>query len=289
MYIFKNHSKTKLKNDLIIDGNRDNFESLFIEIINEKAPPNNNFYEFEIGLKTILSRLDNVNKPCYLMGDFNIDLLKYKQCNFSNLFFNQLHSSGFVPLIRKPTRITKRTATLIDNIFTNIINQTEHFNGILINDISDHLPVFTITKLDKYSQTIKPGLDAYTTRIITNSSLESFAQKLQQCDWQSTLSESDPIVSYEAFVKEFFGQYDKCFPIKKIKSKNAKRSENVWISIGLRKSSKTKEKLYKKFLTNKTVESETKYKVCRNKLNHLIRIAKKKITTIIDLVKHMIT
>ena len=186
-----------------------------------------------------------------------------------------MRSSGFVPLIRKPTRITKRTAILIDNIFTTIINQTEHFNGILINDISDHLPVFTITKLDKYSQTIEPGLDAYTTRIITNSSLESFAQKLQQCDWQSTLSESDPIVSYEAFVKEFLGQYDKCFPIKRIKSKNAKRSENAWISIGLRKLSKTKEKLYKKFLTNKTVESETKYKVYRNELNHLIRIAKK--------------
>ena len=50
----KDDLKAKLRNDL-------NFESLFIEIINEKAkniivgtiyhPPNNNFYEFEIGLK----------------------------------------------------------------------------------------------------------------------------------------------------------------------------------------------------------------------------------------------
>ena len=45
----------------------------------------------------------------------------------------------------KPTRITKSTATLIDNLFTNNLSKTEHLNGILFNDISDHLPIFTIT------------------------------------------------------------------------------------------------------------------------------------------------
>ena len=46
-------------------------------------------------------------------------------------------------LINKPTRITNRSATLIDNIFTNAF-EISHNSGILLNDLSDHLPIFTI-------------------------------------------------------------------------------------------------------------------------------------------------
>jgi hypothetical protein len=37
--------------------------------------------------------------------------------------------------------ITAHSATLIDNIFTNHLTQNL-FSGIIINDLSDHLPVF---------------------------------------------------------------------------------------------------------------------------------------------------
>ena len=74
------------------------------------------------------------------MGDFNIDLLKYKCCKYLNNVFNQFSSSGYMHFITKATRITKSTATLIDNIFTNNANKTGHQSGILLIDISDHLP-----------------------------------------------------------------------------------------------------------------------------------------------------
>ena len=64
------------------------------------------------------------------MCDLNIDLLKYNYCKFSTEFFNQFSSSGYTPLITKPTRITKSTATLID-IFTNNLSKMEHLNDIL--------------------------------------------------------------------------------------------------------------------------------------------------------------
>ena len=47
------------------------------------------------------------------------------------------------PLINKPTIITNHSATLIDNIFTNAF-RISHCSGILVNDLSDHLPIFTI-------------------------------------------------------------------------------------------------------------------------------------------------
>ena len=65
------------------------------------------------------------------------------------------------------------------------------------------------------------------------------------------------------------------FHQKKYKSKNTKRDNKLWISRGLIKSSKTKEKLYKKFIKNPTKSNEQIYKKYCNKLNHLIRIAKK--------------
>ena len=49
------------------------------------------------------------------------------------------------PLIDRPDRILEYSATLIDNIFSNNLYDRIS-NGLLINDISDHLPVSSITK-----------------------------------------------------------------------------------------------------------------------------------------------
>ena len=72
-----------------------------------------------------------------------------------------------------------------------------------------------------------------------------------------------------------YSVYNKTFPINNCKSKNSKRSNNQWISQGLKKSSKRKEALYKNFIKKPTQINERDYKRYRNKLNHLIRIAKK--------------
>ena len=78
------------------------------------------------------------------MGDFNLDLLKLDENQYIKDFINQMFSSTFYPLISKPTRITNSSATLIDNIFVNNLDEC-HKCGILFTDLSDHLPVFQIT------------------------------------------------------------------------------------------------------------------------------------------------
>ena len=109
-----------------------------------------------------------------------------------------------MPLITKPTRITKSTATLIDNIYTNNTHKTGHQSGILLNDISDHLPIFTITEHEMKNCPVIPNSGSYTIRKIGIKSLELFANKIKGCDWQSTLSKNNPAESYESFFKEFF-------------------------------------------------------------------------------------
>ena len=47
------------------------------------------------------------------------------------------------PFINRPTRRVKERATLIDNIYSNMI-KNDILTGIFYTDISDHFPVFYI-------------------------------------------------------------------------------------------------------------------------------------------------
>ena len=163
----------------------DILESIFIEASKEGKdkiiigtiykPPSNNYDDFETLLNSILQQIDKEKKTCILMGDFNIDLLKYEHNNDTNRFIHQMYSSHFYPVINKPTRITASTATIIDNIFINDINC---INGILINDLSDHLPVFQVLP----SKCKKPMSKNYIKREITKENLDKLRDEVQNID-----------------------------------------------------------------------------------------------------------
>ena len=82
-------------------------------------------------------------KPVYILGDFNLDLLKLETCRFSHDFLLSLQSCHFLPTIDKPTRVHRSSATLIDNIFTNCPEQ-HIMSGNIVSDISDHFTQFCI-------------------------------------------------------------------------------------------------------------------------------------------------
>ena len=98
-------------------------------------------------------KVSRENKVCYLMADFNLNLLNYENRQFTNEFLDIMYSCIpklllllllFVPLICRPTRKTANTAILIDNIFSNNL-ENHAFRGLFFTDVSDHLPVFTVT------------------------------------------------------------------------------------------------------------------------------------------------
>ena len=76
-------------------------------------------------------------------------------------------------------------------------------------------------------------------------------------------------------MKTFMKLYNEVFPLKQMTSKEIKRKGKPWISKGIVKSSMYKRKLYKHFLKKASHSNEMKYKKYRNKLNHIIRLAKK--------------
>ena len=61
-------------------------------------------------------------------------------------------------MIQEPTRITKNSATVIDNIFCNSKTTLES-SGAIIYDISDHLPIFTVTNAGKRKDVVDDYMD----------------------------------------------------------------------------------------------------------------------------------
>lgn len=104
-------------------------------------PPNYNDRIFLEELEAALGKLDLERKLVVLAGDYNFNLshlpLNHSALSFSNL----LSSHGYAQLISKPTRIQNNSATLLDNFFINGSNNFQK-SGIIIDDLSDHFPIF---------------------------------------------------------------------------------------------------------------------------------------------------
>ena len=82
-----------------------------------------------------------------MCADFNINLLDHKLTSHTQHFVDLLLSLSLFPLINRPTRLSNQHASIIDNIFTNAINKNINC-GIVMEDISDHFPIFFISELE---------------------------------------------------------------------------------------------------------------------------------------------
>ena len=92
-----------------------------------------------------MEKIKKENKICYLVGDYNMNLINVDSHSLTSEFNDIMYSGGFIPLITRPTRVTHTSATLIDNIYSNQILDRDHsLNGIMMTDISHHYPIFHI-------------------------------------------------------------------------------------------------------------------------------------------------
>ena len=89
----------------------------------------------------MLSKYDKSSKIISIMGDFNINLLECEHHNDTNNFVNSMVSHYLLPYILHPTRVTDHSATVIDNIFSNVTD-FETVSGNIFNQMADHYSVF---------------------------------------------------------------------------------------------------------------------------------------------------
>ena len=104
--------------------------------------PNSNIRSFLKYLDLIVQKIKNMKLKCTIMGDFNLDLLKYNENDCVKEYISIMFSGGFFSLINRPTRVGNRSATLICHLWSNDF-ETVHNGGILMSDISDDFTLFS--------------------------------------------------------------------------------------------------------------------------------------------------
>ena len=195
------------------------------------------------------------------MGDININTLG--KSKIANEYLNLIRSEGFNPLIFEATRITEKTQSCIDHIHSNFASTCT--SGSIAIEIADHLPVFTIL----YDPDISPFPDSIEYRDFTNFKSKSFKSDLRKEDWRTVLNCTNINDCLSRFLHKFNKISNKHAPIKVLKIKN--KSCKPWITSGLKKSIKTRDNLYKKWLITRDISWHNKYKYYRNKIASINR------------------
>ena len=256
----------------------DSAEAMFIELSKDETglnknvvigliyrPPNQDIKIFNELISEKLNMTKNENKLLYVMGDFNIDILKHDDHLATSEFLETLYSYVLFPLISKPTRIAKETATLIDNIFSSDFANESSLNGLLFTDISDHLPIFSIHSIAKTSEKTY----TFKRRFHSNQNVDAFINKLNCINWDLISQNDNGNEAFQLFHSTFSRVYDECFPL--ITVKHNYKNRKPWLTKGIKKSIKIKNQLYLKQLRYRTCENITMYKVYKGNLTKLMR------------------
>ena len=172
-------------------------------------------------LFTLMDKLSD-KKHVFLLGDFNIDLMKNEIDEQTCTFLDTLTSNLFVPHIIQPTRITPHTKTLIDNIFSNTPNFSQGKSGNLTLSISDHLAQFLIVPLDTGNI---PKEFKLLKRDINYFDRENFFLDLISIDWPTViqLEIEDHNLSFDKYFTTINTLIDKYMPLIQMTSKEAKQ------------------------------------------------------------------
>ena len=145
--------------------------------------------EFNLIYNNLIEKISSENKQAFIMGDFNIDLLKCDSIQNNEDFLQTNFSSFYKPTIVRPTRITPHSKTLIDNIFTNTLENIS--SGNIITSISDHLPQYSIVEHNE-NEMKKTVKTKHLYRDLKNFDRENFILDYISFSWDDIFANKTP-------------------------------------------------------------------------------------------------
>ena len=203
--------------------------------------------------------------------------MDYNEHNQTNEFLDSLASNSFIHLILQPTRITSHPNTLIDNVFSNVIDP-DIISGNLTATISDHLPQFAIIP-NMFGNILGNKSNIYE-RDWSKFDQENFILDYFSVDWEDLLKIDDLNAgnSTKIYLDKINMLLDTYAPLKRINKYKLKFKSKPWITLGLQKSISVKNKLLTNFINKKDPilkeEFHTNYKKYRNLLSTLMKKSK---------------
>ena len=156
-------------------------------------------------------------------------------------------TQGFFPKITFPTRFSDMNGTLIDNVLCRLSNTSINNDaGIIVTQLSDHLPYFICLrtmKVDKpepkyiyIKQTSETSINKVKHEIITASIYDKL----------NTHVDANPNTNFDILDNTISQIIKTCMPLKRVKFDKHKHKKSNWITAGLIRSIKFRDKLYLK-------------------------------------------
>ena len=221
-------------------------------------PLNTDPLNFRIAINTISSTSLKEKKEIILGMDHNLDLLKSGIHKQTQLFLTNLLEKNIYPTITKPTRICQNIATLIDNIFMSKNLHTYFESLIILDDISDHLPLLVLLKQTKLIDN-KPII--FESRKLNENMIMLIKQKLFQVNWTKLLNATNCSDNFDLFPTKLNEIVDSVSPLMKVKISTKRKYREPSMTRGLEISGRRKLCLYKETLKVTAMHKDiTKYK-----------------------------
>ena len=218
-------------------------------------------------------------KNLKIMGDFNIDLLKFPRHDKTKYFIESMLTTGYLPVITKPTRITDHSATLLDHIYSNS-KSLNYQSGIIITDVADHFGTFYVSRK-------KSRITVSNYKYIREMKIENFIHFkliLSATDFSPVLACDCPNEAYNKFIYIYIYMYiyDNAFntalPTKRIKLTRRYIKREPWMTQGLLNASVNTSKFLRTKIRKPTENNINKYKDFCKMFNKLKRLIKSNIT-----------
>ena len=199
--------------------------------------PGHKISNFTEKLDNILTQISNCKIPCFIAGDINIDLKKSQYHQDTKRYLDTLIVNNFTPVVVMPTRITDKSATLIDHIYYSDCSKRDTNNiitgGNLWCDLTDHLPNFAFLSNNrgaKYDYTRLP-----LVRLHSPKNIEEFVKSMNSINWNNLHQYSNSNDAYNFFHHKISDCYHKSFKLVRLSRKRAK--DKMWVTQGIKKSS----------------------------------------------------
>ncbi len=257
------------------------FESVFVEIKSDNLNaivgeiyriPNTNENATIHMYEHIITKLQDYRKHIIIGTDQNMDYIKLEQHRNTEDLLGTFLTNGLIPTITKPTRITHTSATLIDNIYINVANSSKIESAILMQDISDHLPILTCFGCRNFKPKIMPNV--FHKRLINDDAKEQMGKKLTEINW-TYLENMNVNQAYNEFSNKLNNIVEAIAPLQTITIPASHVIRDPWMTSGLINSSRTMNELHKKKLCkDKNHPYYHEYIRYRNYFNKLKQTAK---------------
>ena len=239
-------------------------------ILNVYRQPGDGYTKtFLDSMNRCLSYLDKKSNELVIVGDMNLDLLKYETHSMTSEYLDQMVAYGMLPGITRPTRIKHSSATLIDHIFY----KGENIDfGILTSELAgshgytDHFPVFCTIKL---YEPVKATVTRTTIRYFTQSGHSKRKESLKKETWEEVLRESEPNAAFESFLAVYEKHYTNAITTKTFLNKGNRLPKNPWMTSDILYKIRRRDRLAK--LKNRRAD----YKNIRNEIVKDCRKAEK--------------